>query len=116
MPYISNIISKKISLEEEAIIKTSQAAILQEVASKPERVLMVHVRGDETLYFAGEKCVGAYVEVKLLGQLSVEQKNQITAKICSLYEDTIGIWQDKVYVTFYELAYENWGHNGKTFA
>lgn len=116
MPYISNIVSKKLSEDEMTLLKSTQAAILLEVASKPERVLMVHVKDNEILYFAGEKCSSAYVDIKLLGHLTIEQKNQITSKICSVYHNQIGVDQSKVYLTFSELEYENWGHNGKTFA
>lgn len=116
MPYISNIVAKTLNKIEKDKIKSGLAAILEDVIGKPERVLMLTIEDGVTFYFAGKECSGAYIEVKLLGNLTKEHKHVITNEIGNLYSEIVGLDKKSIYITFHEIERENWGYNGKTFA
>ncbi|BDU51096.1 tautomerase family protein [Haliovirga abyssi] len=113
MPYVGNEISKEVTLEEKDILKSKIAKILKETAGKCEKYIMVSFRKSE-IYLGGKQGEYAYVELKLLGNLTKDQKNEITKQMSKIYKEILGI--SDVYITFHELERENWGYKDKTFA
>lgn len=51
--------------------------------------------------------------VSLFGNASAELYDRMTAEICRIYEDQLGIPGNAVYVTY--TGIENWGWNGRNF-
>ncbi len=116
MPYICSDISKKLEDETKEKLVKGLAVILKEEAEKPEEYLMIKINDNSELWFGGEKRDIAYIEVKILGRLTLPQKDAITDKITKLYEKETEIPAGNIYITFEQVGAENWGHNGKTFA
>lgn len=116
MPYICSEISKKIEEKTKEKLVKELAVILKEEAEKPEEYLMVKINDGSELWFGGEKRDIAYIGIKVLGRLTLPQKDLITDKITKLYEKECEIPGENIYITFEQISAENWGHNGKTFA
>ena len=79
---------------------------------KPESYLMVGFEDNYDLYMGGAKVEkGAYVSVNLYGNASSDACNEMTGKICSIFEKELGIPGDKVYISY--QGYKDWGWNGR---
>jgi len=114
MPFIGSKVSVKISKEKEEIIKRKLGEAIQLIPGKSETFLMVGFEDEYSLYFAGEKLEkGAFIEVKIFGKASKEAYADLTAAICSIYEEELEIPQNKIYVKYEEV--QDWGWNGKNF-
>lgn len=114
MPFIGSKVSVKISKEKEEVIKTKLGKAIEIIPGKSETFLMIGFEDEYSLYFAGEKLEkGAFVEVKIFGKSSKDAYEKLTAAICSIYEEELGIPQNKTYVKYEEIS--DWGWNGKNF-
>ena len=114
MPFIGSKITVKVSKEKKEIIKKRLGEEIELVPGKSERFLMVCFEDEYSLFFSGEELEkGAFVEVKIFGKSSKEAYDKLTKTICSIYEEELGIPQNKIYVKYEEV--ENWGWNGNNF-
>jgi len=114
MPFIGSKVTVKISNEKEEIIKKRLGEAIKLIPGKSETFLMVGFQNEYSLYFGGEKLEkGAFIEVKIFGKTSKEAYANLTAAICIIYEEELGIPQNKIYVKYEEI--ENWGWNGSNF-
>ena len=114
MPYIDSKITLKLSEEKKETLKTALGQIISTIPGKSENFLMVGFDDEYSLFFSGNKLdKGAFVEVKIFGSTSNEALEQVTAKICALYEKELGIPQNAIYVK-YEFV-NHWGWSGRNF-
>ncbi len=113
MPFIDSKITLKVSDEKKDIIK----ARLGEAASiigKSERFVMIGFDDDYTLYFAGNKMEkAAYVSVDIFGGSNSPASDKMTAEICRIYEEELGIPAGNIYVEYRSTT--DWGWNGGNF-
>ena len=113
MPFIDSKISVKVSDEKKEIIK-AQFGRLMSVLGKSEAYLMVGMEDDYDLWMGGNKLEkGAYVSVSLLGNAPSASYEKLTAEICTLFENELGIDGSSVYVTYHPVS--DWGWNGTNF-
>ncbi|MBR1930701.1 MAG: hypothetical protein IJ833_04380 [Lachnospiraceae bacterium] len=113
MPFIDSKITVTLSESQKESLKTRLGQAVS-IIGKPESYLMVGINDNYTLYFAGEKVEkGAYVEVSLFGNSTASAYEQMTARICEILEEELGIPGNKVYVTYHGV--NNWGFNGRNF-
>lgn len=113
MPFIDSKITLKVSEEKKEAIKTELGKAIS-ILNKPESFLMVGMDDGYDLYMGGKKLdKGVFVAVSLLGNASSELYNRMTAEICRIYEDQLGIPGNAVYVTYTGL--QDWGWNGHNF-
>ncbi|WP_297417559.1 phenylpyruvate tautomerase MIF-related protein [Clostridium sp.] len=114
MPFIGSKVSVKISKEKEEIIKRKLGEAIQLIPGKSETFLMVGFEDEYSLFFAGERLdKGAFIEVKIFGKASKDAYAKLTAAICNIYEEELGIPQNKIYVKYEEV--QEWGWNGRNF-
>lgn len=114
MPFIGSKVTVKISPEKEERIKKKLGKAIELIPGKSETFLMVGFEDEYKLYLAGEKLEkGAFVEIKVFGRASKEAFDKVTSEVCKIYEEELGIPQNKIYVKYEEV--ENWGWNGKNF-
>ena len=67
-----------------------------------------------SLYFRGEKSEKiAFVDVSLYGPASPASCDKMTAEICRIYTDVLGVPADKIYVKY--APTDCWGWNGGNF-
>ncbi|MBR3537493.1 MAG: hypothetical protein IKQ49_09425 [Eubacterium sp.] len=113
MPFINSKVTVKMSDEKKDSIKAKlgeAAAII----GKPESYLMVGFEDEYCLYFAGEKLEkGAFVSVDIFGSGNSAAFDRMTAKICEIYAEELGIPGNHIYVEY--RSTKDWGWNGSNF-
>lgn len=113
MPFIDSKITMKVSGEKKEAIKKELGQAIS-ILSKPESFLMVGFDDEYCLYMGGDRLEkGAFVSVSLFGNASSTAYEKMTGEICRIYEQQLGIPQDKVYVTYTGVS--DWGWNGRNF-
>lgn len=113
MPFIDSKITVPVASETKETIKNELGKAVS-ILSKPESFLMVGFEDNYDLYMGGRKLdKGAYVAVSLFGNASSSAYEQMTAKICEIYEKELGIPGNSVYVTYHGV--NDWGWNGRNF-
>lgn len=116
MPYINLEISKKIESTQKEELKDRLAEILLQEGEKPEEYFMFSLSENREMWFRGKKSEVIYIELKYVGEFSLIQKEKITERACNMCSKVTGIMPENIYITFQEIAGENWGNSGKTFA
>lgn len=113
MPFIDSKITVKVSDEKKDIIKSRFGQALS-IIGKPESFLMVGIDDEYTLYFAGNKMEkGAYVSVDILGSANSPASAELTAEICNILGEELGIPAGNIYVEYRSTP--DWGWNGSNF-
>lgn len=113
MPFIDSKITVPVSKEKRDAIKSELGTAIS-IVGKPESFLMVGFEDNYDLYMGGNKLdKGAFVAVSLFGNASSEAYNKMTAEICRIYEEQLGIPQNAVYITY--SGVKDWGWNGRNF-
>ncbi len=113
MPFINTKYSGDITSEQENSIKSALGEAVS-IIGKSENWLMTGFEPNCSLYFKGEKFEKtAFVEVSLFGSASRSAYEQLTAAICKILGENLGVPEDKIYVKYSPT--DNWGWNGGNF-
>ncbi len=113
MPFIDCKFTQKLTDDKKDKIKSELGKAVA-ILGKPESYLMVGINDGYDLYFAGKKLDGgAYVSVSLFGSASSSSYEKMTAAVCKLFKDELGIQGKDVYVTYHGI--NDWGWNGSNF-
>lgn len=113
MPFIDSKITVLVTEEKRSIIKSELGKAIG-IVGKPESFLMVGFEDNYDLYMGGNKLdKGAFVAVSLFGNAPSSAYNQMTAEICRIYKEQLGIPEDAVYITY--SGVKDWGWNGRNF-
>lgn len=114
MPFINTKTNVKISKEQEIALKSELGQAISIIPGKSENWLMVGFQDEYTLYFQGDDGQPlAFVEVSILGGENKQAFSALTAEICKIYNNILGISADHVYVKYHAVS--NWGWNGGNF-
>ena len=113
MPFIETKTSKVISASQEASMRKKLGEAISLIKGKSEEWLMLNFRDSERMAFRGEDGDMAIVSVELLGSAKPSEYDALTARICEIVSEELGISQDKIYVKYTELS--TWGYNGVNF-
>mgnify|MGYP005786582197 FL=1 len=109
MPYIAVNVSRSLSNDEKEQIKTNLGAKISTLPNKSEARLMVQISDNCSLYFAGNECEGAFIDVRLYGHIELQYKKEYAEQIFDIMSD-LGFKKEFVYLSY--LEFENWGTNG----
>lgn len=91
MPFIDSKVTVSVTEEQKEKIKSELGKAITTL-HKTETYLMVGIEDDYDLWMAGNKIdKGAYVSVSLFGNASASDYDNMTAKICEIYEQELGI-------------------------
>ena len=113
MPYINAKFTGTVTPEKETELKSALGEAIT-LLGKPERYLMVEIEDNRRLYFGGKNDQPiAFFDVSLLHSAPRESYEALTARLCEIAKDVMGVDGDHVYVKFEETAY--WGNNGFMF-
>jgi phenylpyruvate tautomerase PptA (4-oxalocrotonate tautomerase family) len=88
--------------------------VVAEASGKPVQYVMAVAEHAETA-MGGEACDAVYAEVKGIGGMEGDMNRQISAGVCALIEEHLGIPADRVYIVFESVPADRWGWNGSTF-
>lgn len=114
MPMISTKTNVAISGEQELTLKSELGKAISILSGKSEQWLMLSLEDNCRLYFKGDNSKPiAYVEVKVFGKIDYSQSNKLTAKICEIFGNALGIDASNVYIKYEEV--DMWGWNGSNF-
>lgn len=113
MPFIDSKITVALTPDKEENIKQKLGQAIGTMG-KTENFLMVGFEDNYSLYMGGKKLEkGAYVSVRVFGQVQSEQSEKMTGNICQILEEELGIPGQNVYVTYQGIM--DWGWNGRNF-
>ena len=114
MPLIKLRSNVSISADKTTQLMSELSQLLASETGKPERYVMVEVKGDRNMLFGGSPEPLAYVECKSIG-LSAAQVKSLSLSISQLLNTQLAISADRVYIEFSNAPAEFWGWNGSTF-
>ena len=93
---------------------TQMEAARKPIPGKSASWLMLGFEPEYRLYFRGSSSEPmAMVEVSVYGSENPSAFEKLTAQICDIFNDVLGIAPDHIYVKY--QAVSNWGWNGSNF-
>ena len=114
MPMISTKTSTPITKEQELILKEKLGKAIEILPGKTETWLMLEFEDNCRLWFRGDNTKPlAYIEVSALGKINPSSAEELTAEICNICKDVLGIDGSGVYVKYEET--DKWGFDGANF-
>ena len=114
MPFIDTKLNIRLSEEKEALLKTKLGEAISTFPGKSEYWLMLNFTDNCRMWFRGYNSFPiAMVEVKCFGNADEKTCSDMTAVICRIFEEELGISPDHVYVK-YEFT-DRWGWNRENF-
>lgn len=90
------------------------SATIASALAKPEQYVMVRFLHNPDMLFAGSDKPLAYLELKSIG-LPDSAAPDLSAKLCDLLENELGIDGNRVYIEFENAPRHLWGWNRATF-
>ena len=109
MPYIAVHVERALTAPEKESLKSAFGRAIAVIPGKKERGLMVDISDRCDLYYGGEKCDAAYIDVKIFGEAALDDQKAFVEAVFALMQQA-GFDPKKVYVTFSGLPH--WGVNG----
>ncbi|XP_060597838.1 macrophage migration inhibitory factor homolog [Ruditapes philippinarum] len=82
---------------------------------KPEQYVTVRVVPDQLMCHGGSNDPCGSVQLMSIGALGDKNKSH-ASKIGDFLESKLGIKKDRFYITFFDIARNDCGYNGTTFA
>ena len=114
MPLIDTQTNIRITAEKEAVLKARLGEAITLFPGKNEYWLMLRFTDNCRMWFRGhERFPVAMVEVKLFGGAEAAICDQMTATVCRIFEEELGIDPEHVYVNY--TVSDTWGWNGSNF-
>lgn len=114
MPYINLQTTCKVTQEKAEAVKSAFGKAISVIPGKSENWLMINIEGERSMWFRGDASEDiAFVSVSVYGSLSDSASDKMTAEICSILSDTLGLSPDHIYVRYSE--HDKWGFNGSNF-
>src|SRR3954453_12783383 len=89
--------------------------VVAETIGKPELYVMVTISPSDIL-MSGKPGEAAFVDVRSIGALTEDVNKQLSKKICTLLNDSLGVPENRTYLNFTDIDAANWGWKGGTFA
>ena len=110
MPYIAINVSETISDAKKEAIKAAFGSLITIIPEKSEAVTMVDFSDSRTIYMAGKKVEGAFIDVRLWKKADFEAKKQFTEKTFEMLEKELGLKKENMYLNITE--FDEWGSRG----
>ncbi|MCM1498704.1 MAG: phenylpyruvate tautomerase MIF-related protein [Clostridium sp.] len=111
MPFIDSKVNVSVSAEQEKELKTRLGQIISLIPGKSEAWLMTGFQDNYHLYFRGDNSQPtAFIEVKVFGGNNPAAFEAMTAEICKIFNDVLGVAMDHIYIKY--EAVSEWGWNG----
>ena len=109
-------ISSSVRVDDQAAgeLALEASRLVAAATGKPEMYVMVTVEAS-AIAMGGTKGPAAFGDVRGIGGLTPKVNKQISAGLCALLEKRMGIPPERIYITFTDVAAQNWGWKGATF-
>ena len=113
MPFIDVKTNKQISKADEITLKEQLGRAIAILPGKSETWLMLEFKDSCRMYFHGSNAPCAMVQVQVFGKINPEACERLTAEVCRIMQDVLGIPVDSTYVKYEEVGL--WGWNSQNF-
>jgi hypothetical protein len=110
MPYIAINTSLEISETQKELIKTELGNLITIIPDKTESKLMIDFSESKTIYKAGSKVSGVFIDLRLFHKSEFEPKKKFTEKTIEMVHQKLDISKENIYLTIME--FDNWGSDG----
>ncbi|MHB8521929.1 MAG: phenylpyruvate tautomerase MIF-related protein [Limisphaerales bacterium] len=114
MPLLKLETNVSLSEEKRSALLSALSKIVAETIGKPETYVMVTI-GPVAGLMAGKPGGAAFIDIRSIGGLNNTVNRQLSAKVCGLLQDALGVPPDRVYLNFSDVQAVNWGWNSSTF-
>ena len=114
-PSLTLITNVNLGSENKASLLREASSIVASCLSKPESYVAIAILDNHSVIWGGEDSPCMLGTLNSLGAINLENNKACTEKITKLVAP-YGINADRIYITFNDVARENMGYNGKTFA
>lgn len=113
MPFIDLKIAGAVPAEKKESVKAALGRAIPAL-HKTEAYLMVGIADNYDLWMGGRRLErGAYAAVSLFGSAAPADCEEMTARVCRILDEELGIPGEAVYVTYHPVR--DWGWNGSNF-
>ncbi|MGN0551149.1 MAG: phenylpyruvate tautomerase MIF-related protein [Acutalibacteraceae bacterium] len=113
MPFINLKTTTQVTPEQEKELVSKFGKAIA-VMGKSESHLMINIEDGCHMYFGGKGGTElAFAEIKLLGKATGAGYDAMTAEVCSIITDVLGISGGGTYVKYEEI--DHWGIDGYNF-
>lgn len=113
MPFIDVKTNKQVSKSEEISLKEKLGQAIAILPGKSETWLMLEIKDCCRMYFHGDDAPCAMVQVQVFGKINPDACEKLTAQVCRIMHDVLGIAEDSTYVKYEEVSL--WGWNSQNF-
>jgi len=110
MPYLSITTSKTLTPNEKEALKSRAGELIALIPGKSESVTMITIDDSKAMYFRGETCDCAYINVKLYKESPFEAKKAFAESFTKAVTEETGIQSGDIFLNYSE--YENWASGG----
>lgn len=114
MPYFMIETNRPLDAARTAAVARRASARVAALVGKDERWVMVSVRPDTTMLFAGSDAPCAYLRLTSIG-LAASDGEALSAALCRFAADELAVPEDRVYLELSGPDPALWGWNGGTF-
>ena len=114
MPYLKIQTNEVITSDLEQKLLREASLLVASELGKPEKYVMVNIEPTRPMLFAGSDAPTAYLELKSIG-LPESKTKILSAALCQLINNNIGISADRIYIEFADAPRSMWGWNSATF-
>jgi phenylpyruvate tautomerase len=114
MPLLKLDTTVALSDEQKKSLLPALSKIVAETIGKPETYMMVAINSS-AIFMGGKSDDAAFVDVRSIGGLSIQVNQQLSKKVSTLLNQTLGIAPNRTYLNFADVEASNWGWNGSTF-
>jgi phenylpyruvate tautomerase PptA (4-oxalocrotonate tautomerase family) len=114
MPLLKLETTVALSDDKRKALLVALSKIVAKTVGKPEQYVMVTV-SPAAIVMSGKPGDAAFVDLRSIGGLSGDTNRQLSAEICRLLNESLGVPPNRVYINFTEVEAANWGWNGQTF-
>lgn len=113
MPFIDARLTVPVTPDQKTALKSAFGQAVTAL-HKTETYLMVDIEGGRDLWLGGSRLdKGAYLAVSLFGNAAPADYETMTARLCDILRQQLGIPGDAVYITYHPVT--DWGWNGANF-
>ena len=114
MPFISTKTNAALSRDTEKQLKEAYGKAIELLPGKTEKWLMLSFEGNAHMAFHGDaESKMAFLTVSLVGKAPSEAYDALTARLCEIMKESLGIAPDMVYIKYEEI--DHWGWNNMNF-
>ena len=115
MPLVRLETTEKVQPDRKASLCARLSALCAEAIGKPEEYQMAIVADGLTMLRSGKPGPAAFVDIRSIGGLTPRVNGVLSARICRLLEEELGIPGARVYLVMTDVRADDWGHDGGTF-